>query len=189
MASKQYLAKRGSFFQASPFKYGDSLPPFQPPPLIPIRLNSSVGMGNCLILQEKKVIEIMRMDGEVLRYPSPLKVQQVLNEFPGHAISDALPVIACLDPEKRMRHGQLYYLLPPKKPVAETSAGEGLVRIKLVVSKQELKEMVRKGGVSLDDMMSLLRREQQGRGGASEKERAMEWRPTLESIPEGNDLC
>ncbi|CAL9762998.1 unnamed protein product [Musa acuminata subsp. burmannicoides] len=111
-------------------------------------------MGNCLILQEKKVIEIMRMDGEVLRYPSPLKVQQVLNEFPGHAISDALPVIACLDPEKRMRHGQLYYLLPPKKPVAETSAGEGLVRIKLVVSKQELKEMVRKGGVSLDDMIT-----------------------------------
>ncbi|URE10429.1 hypothetical protein MUK42_23209 [Musa troglodytarum] len=48
--------------------------------------------------------------------------------------------------------------------------------------------MVRKGGVSLDDMMSLLRREQQSRGGASEQERA-KWRPTLESIPEGNDLC
>ncbi|WOL02291.1 hypothetical protein Cni_G11010 [Canna indica] len=145
-------------------------------------------MGNCLVLQEKKVIKIMRMDGEILQYQSPLQVQQVLDEFPGHAISNELPVVTYLDPAMSMRHGQLYYLLPPKKPAAQTSdAGAGVIRIKLVITKKELKDMLRKGGVSPDDMLSFLQREQSNR--STEKERSVEWRPTLESIPEGNDFC
>lgn len=48
MSSKQYLAKRGSFFQASPFKYGDSLPPFQPPPLIPDKAEQQCWHGELL---------------------------------------------------------------------------------------------------------------------------------------------
>ncbi|CAL9058733.1 uncharacterized protein LOC135595007 [Musa acuminata AAA Group] len=148
-------------------------------------------MGNCLVLQEKKVIRIVKMDGEILRYRSPMKVQQVLDEFPGHAVSDALPVVTYLDPALCLRQGQLYYLLPPKKPAAavETSVGEeGVIRIKLVITKQQLKDMLSKGGVSHGDMVSFLRG-QGGRSGASEKERSMEWKPTLESIPEGNDFC
>ncbi|THU53430.1 hypothetical protein C4D60_Mb10t14320 [Musa balbisiana] len=143
------------------------------------------------LAEEKKVIRIVKMDGEILRYRSPMKVQQVLDEFPGHAVSDALPVVTYLDPALCLRQGQLYYLLPPKKPAAavETSVGEeGVIRIKLVITKQQLKDMLSKGGVSHGDMVSFLRG-QGGRSGASEKERSVEWKPTLESIPEGNDFC
>lgn len=140
-------------------------------------------MGNCLVLQAK-MVKVTRMDGEILQYPSPLKVQQLLDEFPGHMLSDALPVISYLEREEFMSHEKEYYLLPPKKPVTETGDPPGVVRIKLVLTKQELKQMLRKGGISPDDMLSFVQREQSSR---SEKEKSMGWRPTLKSIPEGDD--
>ncbi|WOK97323.1 hypothetical protein Cni_G06031 [Canna indica] len=141
-------------------------------------------MGNCLVLdQEREVIKIMRMDGEILEYQSTLSVQQVLDEFPGHAIADELPALQYLDPANCMKHGQLYYLLllPPKMPVATERGG---IRVKMIVTKQELKELLSKGGFSHGDMVSLLRREER-RSVAIGKERKLEWKPTLERIPEG----
>ncbi|XP_008787753.2 uncharacterized protein At1g66480-like [Phoenix dactylifera] len=144
-------------------------------------------MGNCLFIQDKEMIEIMRMDGKMLRYRSPLKAYRVLSEFPGHAISDALPVIHHLDPTTDMRSGRLYYLLPPKTPTKETGLGNGVVRIKMVISKQELKDLLRKGGVTFDSMISLGQRgPSNGRSGDGE-EKCIGWRPALESISEGND--
>ncbi|KAH7680672.1 RNA-binding S4 domain-containing protein [Dioscorea alata] len=144
-------------------------------------------MGNCLIL-EKKEIKIMSKDGKILSYQPPLKVQQVLLDFPGYAISSsALPVICNLDQETYLSEGQLYYLIPPEiKPLAQTGHADDVLRIKLVLSKQELKELIKNGGiVSLDDMMSQLQRITRRRDGI-EKERCMSWKPTLESIPEEN---
>ncbi|XP_074568711.1 uncharacterized protein LOC141825224 [Curcuma longa] len=147
-------------------------------------------MGNCIVVEKEEVIKIMRMDGQIIQYQSPLKVQQVLNEFPGHAVSDALPAITYLDPAASMRHGQLYYLLPPEKQITEADGAVGVVRIKLVITKQQLKDMLSKGGIASHDMLSLLRREQSSKHGAScDKERSIEWRPTLQSIPEGSDFC
>ncbi|CAL4911542.1 unnamed protein product [Urochloa decumbens] len=116
-------------------------------------------MGNCLVIQDRKEIKIMSVDGsEVLKMPSPasslLKVQE--------SLPDVLPV---------------------KTPAAVVDPGS--VRVKLVISKQELKKMLDKEGMSLDDMVSLMRKE------ASDTEREEccgGWRPALESIPEGRDL-
>ncbi|XP_010912297.1 uncharacterized protein [Elaeis guineensis] len=147
-------------------------------------------MGNCLVLQEKKVIKIMRMDGKILSYQSPLIVHQVLSEFPGHAISDTLPAIDHLDPATDMRCGQLYYLIPSKTPIKETGGtGTGVVRIKLVISKQELKDLLLKGGVTFDSMISLVQRGPSNNNSTSGdgEEKCIGWRPALESIPEGND--
>ncbi|XP_074565111.1 uncharacterized protein LOC141821640 [Curcuma longa] len=146
-------------------------------------------MGNRIGLEKKKVVRIMRMDGQILHYQPPLKVQQVLNEFPGHSISDALPAITYLDPAMFMRRGRLYYLLPPENQIMETGDAVGVVRVKLVITKQQLKDMLSEGGIALDGMLSVLLREQRRKHSASgEKERPIEWRPTLESIPEGNDF-
>ncbi|XP_073013758.1 uncharacterized protein [Typha latifolia] len=142
-------------------------------------------MGNCFVLQEKKVIKIIGIDGRILRHQSPLKVYQALAKFPGHTISDALLEGRRLDPATDMRGGQLYYLLPPKAPVVETGFGSGVVRIKLVLSKQELKEMLKKEVISFNNMISLL---QPSERSDQDKERSIGWRPALESIPEGNDL-
>lgn len=63
----------------------------------------------------------------------------------------------------------------------------GTFRIKLVVSKQELKEILEKEGLTLEDMMSQIQKEPRY-GSEREKERSMVWKPALESISEANDL-
>ena len=120
-------------------------------------------MGNCLVIQDRKEIKIMSVDGsEVLKMPSPgsFKVQDALTD-PG--------------------------VLPVKAPAAAVDPA-GAVRVKLVISKQELKKMLDKEGMSLDDMVSLMRKD-----AAIDREQQQEewcggWRPALESIPEGSDL-
>ncbi|KAG2614905.1 uncharacterized protein LOC120663602 [Panicum virgatum] len=101
-------------------------------------------MGNCLVIQDRKEIKIMSMDG-----------------------SQVLPDV-----------------FPVKAPASVVDPGAA--RVKLVISKQELKKMLDKEGMSLDDMVSLMRKE------ASDREReeccGVGWRPALESIPEGRDL-
>ncbi|XP_057960938.1 uncharacterized protein LOC131152967 [Malania oleifera] len=159
-------------------------------------------MGNCLVLQ-KKTIKIVKMDGKVLEYKAPMKVHQVLQEFPGHAVADRLPVLRHLLPDAEMLSSHLYYLLPlsmpspddEKKKVrflnTETEGGQrtAVVRIKLVISKQELKEMLRKGGASIDDITSHLQDKQnksQIDTVDDDRKGNRVWKPVLESIPEVN---
>ncbi|KAK8957113.1 hypothetical protein KSP39_PZI001565 [Platanthera zijinensis] len=67
-----------------------------------------------------------------------------------------------------------------KNPAAE-SGGCG-VQIKLVISKQKLKEMAENGEVSLDVLIADLLKEE------SCRQRSLGWNNALESIPEGNDI-
>lgn len=160
-------------------------------------------MGNCLVLQEK-IIKVMRPDGKVLEYKAPLKVHQVLSEFSGCAISDTLPVIRHLRKDMEMVGGQLYYLIPVSLPSAEVekkvvkfsdpkvevNPETGVVRIKLVITKQKLKEMLSNGGVSVDHMVSQLQSRQGVNGFDTSdidgKGNCRGWKPVLESIPEVN---
>ncbi|XP_042512569.1 uncharacterized protein LOC122087482 [Macadamia integrifolia] len=164
-------------------------------------------MGNCLALQEKveKVIKVMKTDGKVLEYQEPLRVHQVLSEFAGHAISDTLPVLRHLHPNTQMISGRNYYLLPPplpssgscELPVASnpittepTGHGNGVVRVKIVITKQKLEEMLRKEGLSVDEIISHLQNGQsKGKdvGNCDDESRSSSrvWKPVLESIPEG----
>ncbi|KAK3136147.1 hypothetical protein QOZ80_5BG0428790 [Eleusine coracana subsp. coracana] len=118
-------------------------------------------MGNCLVIQDRKEIKIMRVDGsKVLKMP-PLKIQQEALDEPltGHSIPGVLPASAVADP--------------------------GAVRVKLVISKQELNRMLEKEGMSLDDIVSAMRKGTID-GRESEHECCGGWRPALESIPEGS---
>uniref|UniRef100_A0A5B6ZBW8 Uncharacterized protein n=1 Tax=Davidia involucrata TaxID=16924 RepID=A0A5B6ZBW8_DAVIN len=159
-------------------------------------------MGNCLVLQEK-AIKVLKTDGKVLEYKAPIKVHQLLSEFAGHAISDTIPVFRHLRPDTELLGGHLYYLLPlpvlvpppesDKKmlrfsnPQLEPGQGTGVVRIKLVISKQELEVMLRKGGVSIDDLVSQLQNKQNGANKFDDENGKWKgWKPVLESIPEVN---
>ncbi|XP_073158719.1 uncharacterized protein [Henckelia pumila] len=133
-------------------------------------------MGNLLVLQEK-VVKVMKVDGKILEYKTPIQVHQVLSEFSHHAISDQLPVLKHMHPYAEMIRGHLYYLLPlPVSPppvkhkkkktvrfsdnlVDEIGQPTGVVRIKLVISKQELQTMLREGAVSVDEMIRQGQRE------------------------------
>ncbi|XP_010271647.1 PREDICTED: uncharacterized protein LOC104607668 [Nelumbo nucifera] len=158
-------------------------------------------MGNCLLLPEES-IKVMKTDGKVLEYKPPLKVHQVLSEFAGHSISDTLPVVRHLAPQIDMLSGRLYYLLPPplpstqfvrkvpmvssNSPTAEPRQRTGVVRIKLVITKQELREMLAKGGISVNEIVAHLQSRQSKAGVVDDNSESCKgWRPVLESIPEG----
>ncbi|CAK9188137.1 unnamed protein product [Ilex paraguariensis] len=157
-------------------------------------------MGNCLVLQDK-FIRVMKTDGKTLEYKAPMKVHQVLSEFSGHAISDTLPVVHHLQPGTDMLGGHTYYLLPlPVPPVnmkmvkfskaaVEAVEETGIVRIKLVITKQELEMMLRKGGVSVNDMVSQFQQKHSTNGLSKFDDDSKDckgWKPLLESIPEAN---
>ncbi|KAG0457853.1 hypothetical protein HPP92_022715 [Vanilla planifolia] len=75
---------------------------------------------------------------------------------------------------------------PSTSPMATAEAG--MVRVKLVIRKQELKELLRKEGVSVADLLPELLGGQNRCGGEEGDSRSLGWCPSLESIPEGNDL-
>jgi PADRE domain len=137
-------------------------------------------MGNCLAVQptRSEAITIMKMDGKMLTYESPIKVYQILEGFPGHVISDLLSMPQQLGLMSDMVPGRPYYMLPVEKKMDHGS----VVRVKLVITKKELKEMLTKE-VSLDEMVSLFQASDERK--ESDEDSARGWRPSLESIPEG----
>lgn len=162
-------------------------------------------MGNCLVLQQK-LVSVMKTDGKIIEYKAPIKVHQVLSEFSNHSLSDKLPVVKHLHPNTEMLQGHLYYLLPlpvapqpteTKKKIKKTvrfsediveqeeeRRTSGVVRIKLVITKQELQAMLGKEGVSVEDMLS---QKPIKIGDVNEEDGNIclkGWLPALESIPE-----
>ncbi|KAG6427525.1 hypothetical protein SASPL_111771 [Salvia splendens] len=131
-------------------------------------------MGNCLVLEQKSVISVMKTDGEIIEYKAPIKVHQILCEYSHHAITDKLPVVKHLHPNTELIRGRLYYLLPLPVPAKkkkrvrfsddvveeEKRRGAGAaVRIKVVISKKELQAMLAKEGVSVEEVISEVRKE------------------------------
>ncbi|KAJ8754784.1 hypothetical protein K2173_012173 [Erythroxylum novogranatense] len=154
-------------------------------------------MGNCLVLQEN-VIRVMKPDGKILEYKAPIIVQQVLSDFSGHAVSGSLQSLQHLPPETKLLGGQLYHLVPVgipspqiKKKVRfsipeKEDEGSKVVRIKLVIGKKELQEMLKQGGVSVGDMISQLQGQHRVHQVVTSYSDDKGWKPALESITEVN---
>ncbi|XP_020236871.1 uncharacterized protein LOC109816329 [Cajanus cajan] len=148
-------------------------------------------MGNCLVLLQEDVVRVMKSDGKILEYKAPIKVDKVMKQFPGQAISESLPLRHHLHPNTRLLQGQLYYLVPLPAPkvakkrerlVERQQVEEGdVVRVKLVLSKQELKDMLRKGGVSVNEVLALAQGVDVCR---KDNDGSPPWKPALETILE-----
>ena len=166
------------------------------------------------------MIKVMKPDGKILEYRSPIRALDLLSEFSGHAVSETSGSAQAshhLRPEAKLQGGNMYYLVPlPLKPQAKKkkvrfSEPEGelveeeksskVMRIKLIISKQELKELLKKGGISVGDMVSQFhqaeKRVDQNTNTSSDHglisscddhdgQRGGYWKPALESIPEVN---
>ncbi|OMO82231.1 hypothetical protein CCACVL1_12015 [Corchorus capsularis] len=133
-------------------------------------------MGNCLVLEDK-VIKVMKTDG-----------------------------LQHLRPDAKLLGGQLYYLIPIPSPsqkskkkkvrfsdpevTDEQGSPAGVVRIKLVISKQELQELLQKEGVSVRDVVSQIQSKESTKAmDTSESDGGDDcrgWKPVLESIAEAN---
>jgi len=140
----------------------------------------------------------MKADGKILEYKTPIKVEEVLLHFSGHAVSESLTVVRYLEPQRKLVRGQLYHLvaLPPPSPksnkkvrfaepeVEDVEKSNNVVRIKLVISKQELQNMLQNEGFSVTKMLSLVH-ENKGEDLSQKNDDVSQgWKPVLESIPE-----
>lgn len=135
-------------------------------------------MGNCIVLHRKPV-KVMKTDGKIIEYKAPIQVHQVLAQFSHHVIiSDkSFPEGKHLHPNAEMLRGHLYHLLPSPhqkeidskkkkkknkvvrfsddvKELEKPGKVPGFVRIKVVISKQELQALLGQEGVSVEDVIS-----------------------------------
>ncbi|KAF8085919.1 hypothetical protein N665_0642s0015 [Sinapis alba] len=167
-------------------------------------------MGNCIVM-EKKVIKIMRNDGEVVEYKGPMKVHDILTQFSGHySLFDSLSNNCHLHPQAKLLCGRLYYLMPKQthkktkkkvrfaNPEVEkegdrlTDCGDNtkekspsVVRVKMVVSKQELEKLLQGGSIHEVVYRSLDKQHLCHDDDAAD-ECLRGWRPLLDSIPESD---
>ncbi|XP_068661712.1 uncharacterized protein [Aristolochia californica] len=154
-------------------------------------------MGNCLVHRDK-MIKVMKMDGKIIEYKPPMQIHELLAEFEGHAVSDELPVSRHLQPSTKMQSGTPYYLLPPGRLMQKskvewkvTDRSSPTLRIKLVMTKKELREMLAEGGIKGEELITGLQSKpcmKDADNEADSSEKFGLWRPVLESIPEGRDL-
>jgi len=161
-------------------------------------------------------VRTMKANGRVLQYKAPITVQDSLSGHEGQYTvpqqdglnEQALHSRQPLHPDsvsddirkgenRSNRSGETKDLSSSKPAVSCVNTGEGVVRVKLVIRKQELAKLLSNGlgkGATMEDILVEL----QGKGQASVDNLSEEncgparmgnhggWKPALESIPEYN---
>jgi hypothetical protein len=123
------------------------------------------------MLQQINVVKIMKTDVKVLEYKTPMKVEDAkdLNLPSPSSSPKGIKKVRFADPEVQ--------------DVQKSS----VVRIKLVISKQKLQDMLENGGISVEKMLSLAHGEK-GIDGDDLCKKSDDvdqgWKPVLKSIPE-----
>ncbi|TKY74028.1 hypothetical protein E2542_SST02787 [Spatholobus suberectus] len=117
-------------------------------------------MGNCLALCEPssgsctakkvKVVRVAKPDGKILEFSTPILVKDILTNYPAYGVGVSKKVTEPLSPHHELKAGRLYYLLPSlHSPPNLTSlrngdTGGGTKRIKVIITKQQLQQLVTK---------------------------------------------
>lgn len=157
-------------------------------------------MGNCFVLckpcigmvatKHGRALQVVKMDGKILEFSMPILVKDILVNFSGSGIGSSKEAYEHLPPNYELKIGKTYYLLPSVSAVdttspadissaAETDKGNGVRRIKIVITKQQLQELLTKQ-VSVEEVLSGLEKRTWNTVDSSTNRK-----PKLESIPEG----
>ncbi|KAJ9174339.1 hypothetical protein P3X46_017372 [Hevea brasiliensis] len=145
-------------------------------------------MGNCLAscrpikVPRGKVLQVVKTDGKTLEFSSPVLVKDVLVNFSGSGIGLSKEAAEHLPLDYELKLGQVYYILPSLRSVETISSAQtagGVKRIKVVITKQQLKQLLTEQ-VSVEELV-LSRLEKTSFSLDSPRN----WKPKLESIPEG----
>ncbi|XP_068649599.1 uncharacterized protein [Aristolochia californica] len=158
-------------------------------------------MGNCLYVESSKpntdnsgderILRVVKKDGKILEYTKSIPVKDVLLDFDHCGIGLTQNASQLLPLNHELKVGQLYYLLPSvgeKESDEETPAdgsvgGDGIKRIKVVITKQQLQQLMSKK-LSMEEVLS-------GLQGClwNDVDSETTWKPKLDTIPEGSELC
>ncbi|KAK6926077.1 PADRE domain [Dillenia turbinata] len=141
--------------------------------------------------KRKKVIQIVKGDGKILEYRKPILVKDVLLHFSGSFISVSKEAVQHLHQNYELKMGRVYYLLPSSTSLESMSLdglssmvdpkqSEGVRRIKVVITRQQLKDLLSKQ-ISIEEVLL----------GVGKKkifcDHDSNWTPKLEAIPEGRE--
>ncbi|PWA70543.1 hypothetical protein CTI12_AA288050 [Artemisia annua] len=143
--------------------------------------------GLCILRRKHgKMIQVERQDGKTLEFKDPILVEELLQRNPGAAAVVALSNDhhCHLPLNYKLKRGNMYYLVPKSSEEREPRVvnededwgGCGRKRIKVVITKQQLEQLV-SNQISIQDvMMAVEGKHNQG-----------SWSQELESIPEEDD--
>ncbi|KAH9322889.1 hypothetical protein KI387_017528, partial [Taxus chinensis] len=160
-------------------------------------------MGNCMQSRVRvcvetgdQVIKVMRMDGKMLEYNPPLLVGDLLIENGNHMVVHSQNLSDALPHDHKLEGGHLYYLIPMEadkngggtvtvEDLGPSGGADNGLRLKIVVSKEQLKALLSDGFLKEKLMEQLLLRQLQSRAQQEESDVSnRRWTPSLEKIPE-----
>lgn len=152
------------------------------------------GNASCLEAAEKSnnknVVQLVKMDGKIMEFSAPILVKDVLQNFSGYNIALSREALQQLPSNSRLKLGDVYYLIPSAEDLesaegsrkVEKEEGSGVKRIKVVITRQQLQDLLSKQVLAVD-ILSGLRSET-----CTYDEKCMTiWKPELESIPEEHE--
>lgn len=166
-------------------------------------------MGNCLVLcghnrvscfaavetsKNRNTVQLLKSDGEIFEFSTPVLVRDVLRKFSGFDIALAQKNPLHLPLNFRLKLGNRYHLIPSveRLETAEESPKvekeEGVKRIKVVITKKQLQDML-SGGVVATDILSMLRSKSGDDDDSDDDDDSSTtvWKAKLESIPEEHE--
>ncbi|CAN6569688.1 unnamed protein product [Malus baccata var. baccata] len=137
-------------------------------------------MGNCLVLsKEDKVLRVLKTDGKVLEFRAPTLVKDILSNFSGVGISLSKQASEQLSPDYKLKLGKVYYMIPLPGSAENDSAATR--RIKIVVTKQRLQELLAKQ-ISVEEVLTASGPEKKASSSCVNSSKI--WKPKLKSIIE-----
>ncbi|XP_057739061.1 uncharacterized protein LOC130956056 [Arachis stenosperma] len=139
--------------------------------------------GSCISSNHgNKVVRVAKPDGKVLEFRTPIHVKEILSNFQAFGSVGISKVSSeSLSPDYELKPGRLYYLLPSQGVKEQgnnnNNNNNGLKRIKVVITKQQLQQLVTKQ-ISVEDILSEVHLQTVG----AHNNR----KPKLDCIPEEN---
>ncbi|KAJ7959420.1 hypothetical protein O6P43_019998 [Quillaja saponaria] len=137
--------------------------------------------------KQDKIVKVVMLNGKIVEFGRPTVVKDILMQFSASGIGISKESSEHLPPDYKLKRGKLYYLLPSVSSAGpETSCSSnreqagGIKRIKVVLTKQQLQELVTEK-ISLEDI--LLQSQVQSISCHS-VDLPTNWKPKLDSIPE-----
>ncbi|KDP32098.1 hypothetical protein JCGZ_12559 [Jatropha curcas] len=149
-------------------------------------------MGNCFpwpnfnIFRKRKSFET---DGKITEYKKPMLVKDILINFSGYGVSISKKPLQALPYNYKLKIGYVYYLFPASGvsdggDSVTAATGTTTERIKLIITKQELQELL-SNKISAEEMCLLgVNNEDDDKWRGTNS--SSRWRPVLETIPEGS---
>ncbi|KAL8127726.1 uncharacterized protein LOC141720020 [Apium graveolens] len=167
-------------------------------------------MGNCLVLcghnrvscfvdaetsKNSNIVQLVKSDGEIFEFSTPVLVRDVLREFSGFSVALARKNPLHLPPDFRLKLGNRYHLVSSVEglgSVEETRVVDeesgGFRRIKVVITKKQFQDLLSKEVLS-DDILSVLRSETYDGDDEDDDDSSTRiWKPRLETIPEEHGM-